>query len=201
LIFASPAPPAAALSGTSTTPVVPRMPSVEVGVVIVMSPVFATRLATKAIVPRAQRRLVVEVHAERRVDAGLQHVILVNSVTHFQCRSRRLAACHCRAALQGCDLTDGIVALACSCIFVGVDAKNSRRFIAIPRLPDGIVAVPTWSLEAAKASSRLRQNHCLQGRRQAQTSNRLTCESFHVFSLRYGKAKWQHPPTKGSRRL
>jgi len=82
-----------------------------------MSPVFATRLATKAIVPRAQRRLVVEVHAESRVDAGRQHVILVNSVTHFQCRSRRLAACHCRAALQGCDLTDGIVgSLACSCI-------------------------------------------------------------------------------------
>jgi hypothetical protein len=199
LIFASPAPPAAALSGTSTTPVVPRMPSVEVGVVIVMSPVFATRLATKAIVPRAQRRLVVEVHAERRVDAGLQHVILVNSVTHFQCRSRRLAACHCRAALQGCDLTDGIVALACSCIFVGVDAKNSRRFIAIPRLPGGIVAVPTRYLEELDDKSFMPSaTLSLFARTTAEPESvsRFSRKSFHVFSLRYGTARWPSPPTK-----
>ena len=42
---------AAAFSGTSTTPVVPRMPSVAVGVAIFMSPVFATAAATKATVP------------------------------------------------------------------------------------------------------------------------------------------------------
>jgi hypothetical protein len=44
---------AAALSGTSTSPVVPRMPSVAVGVAIVMLPVLATALATKATVPLA----------------------------------------------------------------------------------------------------------------------------------------------------
>jgi hypothetical protein len=42
---------AVAASGTSTTPVVPRMPSVAVGVVICMAPVFATAAATKATVP------------------------------------------------------------------------------------------------------------------------------------------------------
>ena len=40
-------------SGTSTTPDVPRMPSVAVGVVIFMSPVLATSAATKATVPLA----------------------------------------------------------------------------------------------------------------------------------------------------
>ena len=42
---------AVAPSGTSTTPVVPRMPSEAVGVVIFMSPVLATAAATKATVP------------------------------------------------------------------------------------------------------------------------------------------------------
>src|SRR3977135_1448134 len=42
---------AAAPAGTSTRPDVPRMPSVAVGVVIFMSPVFATAAATKATVP------------------------------------------------------------------------------------------------------------------------------------------------------
>jgi len=40
-------------SGTSTRPVVPRMPSVAVGVDIFMSPVLATAAATKATVPLA----------------------------------------------------------------------------------------------------------------------------------------------------
>src|SRR6202140_2722547 len=44
---------AVAPSGTSTRPVVPRMPSVAVGVDIFMSPVLATAAATKATVPLA----------------------------------------------------------------------------------------------------------------------------------------------------
>ena len=45
-------PPAVPTSGTSTRPVVPRMPSDEVGVSIFMLPVWATSAATKAAVPR-----------------------------------------------------------------------------------------------------------------------------------------------------
>lgn len=48
---------AAAPSGTSTRPVVPRMPSVAVGVVIFMSPVLATAAATKAAVPLATSKI------------------------------------------------------------------------------------------------------------------------------------------------
>jgi hypothetical protein len=50
LILGSPVVPA---SGTSTTPVVPRIPIVAIGVAIFMSPVLATLLARKAAVPRA----------------------------------------------------------------------------------------------------------------------------------------------------
>src|SRR5262249_21502324 len=50
-----------------------------------------------------------------KVTSSAALVILVDSVAHFQHRSRRLAARYCRTALQGRDLTDGIVGeLACS---------------------------------------------------------------------------------------
>ena len=53
----------------------------------------------RALALRLSVELVVESHAERRVAAGLQHVILVDGVADLERRGRRLAARHARATL------------------------------------------------------------------------------------------------------
>ena len=71
----------------------------------------------------AQRRVVVEGHAERRVAAGRQHVILVDGVADLERRSRSFAARHARATLQRRNLSDRIV----RCLASGRLRLRARR--------------------------------------------------------------------------
>src|SRR5262249_18264081 len=72
----------------------------------------------------AQSRLIVEANAERRVGAGLQDVIFIDSVTYFERGRRRVSAPYRRDALQCCDLPNLVLRLL---ICTGLSLRTSGQ--------------------------------------------------------------------------
>jgi hypothetical protein len=88
-----------------------------------MSPLLATRLATKAaallvdesvdhdarIGGEAERRLVIEADAQRRIDVRLQGVLYVNHIGNLQRHAAGIAARHRCIARDARHVADGII--------------------------------------------------------------------------------------------